>query len=87
MESMRKIKIIGYGTYLPSNKIQFEDQTRYRIGNSIEKYNMIRPRCRKGIADFFCISQPLGNRATMMTEARKQKRIFKPLTLNLVFLG
>lgn len=26
---MKKIKIIGYGTYLPKNKICFEDQTRY----------------------------------------------------------
>lgn len=46
---MRKIKIIGYGTYLPSNKIQFEDQTRYRIIDSETQIDMSVKACIKAL--------------------------------------
>ena len=46
---MRKIKIIGYGTYLPSNKIQFEDQTRYRIIDNETQIDMSVKACIKAL--------------------------------------
>lgn len=46
---MRKIKIIGYGTYLPSNTVKFDDQTRYRINNKETQIDMSEKACIKAL--------------------------------------
>ena len=46
---MKKIKIIGYGTYLPSNKVQFGDQTRYRIIDNETQIDMSVKACAKAL--------------------------------------
>lgn len=46
---MRKIKIIGFGTYLPNNKINFENQTRYRINNGETQVDMSVKACIKAL--------------------------------------
>ena len=46
---MKKIKIIGYGTYLPSNKIRFGDQIRYRINDNETQIDMSVKACIKAL--------------------------------------
>jgi len=46
---MRKIKIIGYGTYLPSHKVKFGDQTRYRIIDNENQIDMSVKACIKAL--------------------------------------
>lgn len=46
---MKKIKIIGYGTYLPNHKVQFENQTRYRINDNENQIDMSVKACIKAL--------------------------------------
>lgn len=46
---MRNIKIIGYATYLPSNKVEFGNQTRYRISDNETQIDMNVKACKKAL--------------------------------------
>ena len=46
---MKKIKIIGYGTDLPSNRIIFGDQIRYRVNNEETQIDMSVKACNKAL--------------------------------------
>ena len=46
---MRRIKIIGYGTYLPENKIMFDDQVRYRCGKDVSMIDMAEAATKEAL--------------------------------------
>ncbi|MBR6033762.1 MAG: 3-oxoacyl-ACP synthase [Clostridia bacterium] len=46
---MRNIKIIGYGSYVPENKVMFGNQTRYRANNEETQVDMNVKACNKAI--------------------------------------
>ena len=46
---MRKVKIVGYGTYLPEGVVQFEDQTRYRCNNGERQAELGAYACEKAL--------------------------------------
>lgn len=46
---MRRIKIIGYGSYLPENKITFGDQIRYRCSEGVSQIDMAESACKEAL--------------------------------------
>ena len=46
---MRRIKIIGYGTYLPENKIMFDDQVRYRCSKDVSMIDMAEAATKEAL--------------------------------------
>lgn len=47
---MRRIKIIGYGTYLPENKIVYDDQVRYRCSEGMTQIDMAEAACKEALS-------------------------------------
>lgn len=46
---MKNIEIIGYGTYLPNNKVEFGNQTRYRVNDEESQIDMNVKACKKAL--------------------------------------